>query len=175
MATKREGSAASYVAAMGLLFALAMALAAAESFLLPALPLGIKLGLSNVVTMFTLFVMGRRDAVIMAVLKSSFVLLTRGAVSAAISVSGGLASVLVMILLRLLTKEKVSILFLSCLGAVAHNLGQLLTASRFMGTDKIFSLLPLLVGAGLLMGALTGTLLRFLGPYLKRVPVFRSR
>ena len=160
---------------MGLLFALAMALSAAESFLLPALPLGIKIGLSNIVTMFTLFVLGRRDAILMAILKSAFVFLVRGAVSAAISVSGGLLSVLVMILIRHLTKEKGSLLFLSCLGAVAHNVGQLLTASRFMGTNKVFSLLPLLILSGLGMGALTGTLLRFLGPYLARVPLFSKR
>ena len=48
------------LALMGLLFALAMALSFLESLLpaLPMLPPGIRLGLSNIVTMYALFVLG---------------------------------------------------------------------------------------------------------------------
>lgn len=89
---------------MGLLFALAMALSFLESLLpaLPMLPPGIRLGLSNIVTMYALFVLGPVSGYTIAVLKSLFVLLTRGAVAAAMSASGGIASVTVMLLLSLL-------------------------------------------------------------------------
>ena len=70
---------------MGLLFALAMALSFLESLLpaLPMLPPGIRLGLSNIVTMYALFVLGPVSGYTIAVLKALFVLLTRGAVAAA--------------------------------------------------------------------------------------------
>ena len=65
---------------MGLLLALAMALNLAESMVppLPVLPPGVKLGLSNLVTVYCLFYLGSGEAWGIAVLKSGFVFLTRG-------------------------------------------------------------------------------------------------
>ncbi len=107
---------ASRAAAMGLLFALSIVLSFAESALIPPLPVpGLKIGLSNIVTMYCLFCMGRREAYMIAVLKSMFVLFTRGAVGAAMSLAGGLASVTVMLLLGA-GREKRGSLFISVCG-----------------------------------------------------------
>lgn len=58
---------ASRAAAMGLLFALSIVLSFAESALIPPLPVpGLKIGLSNIVTMYCLFCMGRREAYMIA-------------------------------------------------------------------------------------------------------------
>ena len=60
--TGKKTSPAKEAALMGMLFAMAMALSFAESLLpvLPMLPPGFKLGLSNIVTMYALFVLGTR-------------------------------------------------------------------------------------------------------------------
>ena len=64
---------------MGLMFALAMVLSYVESMItVPGLPPGVKLGLSNIVTMYCVFFLGWRQAYTLAVLKGSFALLTRG-------------------------------------------------------------------------------------------------
>ena len=93
MAAQNRNCKVKRLALMGLLFALAMALSFLESLLpaLPMLPPGIRLGLSNIVTMYALFVLGPVSGYTIAVLKSLFVLLTRGAVAAALSASGGIA------------------------------------------------------------------------------------
>ena len=81
---------------MGLMFALAMVLSYVESMItVPGLPPGVKLGLSNIVTMYCVFFLGWRQAYTLAVLKGSFALLTRGFTAACMSTAGGLVSVTV--------------------------------------------------------------------------------
>ena len=76
---------------MGLMFALAMVLSYVESMItVPGLPPGVKLGLSNIVTMYCVFFLGWRQAYTLAVLKGSFALLTRGFTAACMSTAGGL-------------------------------------------------------------------------------------
>ena len=160
---------ASRAAAMGLLFALSILLSFAESALIPPLPVpGLKIGLSNIVTMYCLFCMGRREAYTIAVLKSMFVLLTRGAVGAAMSLAGGLASVTVMLLLGA-GREKRSFLFISICGGLAHNAGQLFTAAAVLKSAMVFYYFPALALFGIAMGVLTGVLLRSLMPHFKRI------
>ena len=125
---KRMKYRASKVAFLGLLFALSVVLSLVESSLAPMVPVpGIKLGLSNIVTMYCLFCLGWREAYSLAALKSLFVLLTRGPVGAAMSFAGGLVSVTAMLLLRALPK-KPSELFTSICGGLMHNAGQLVMA-----------------------------------------------
>ena len=76
MAAQNRNRKVKRLALMGLLFALAMALSFLESLLpaLPMLPPGIRLGLSNIVTMYALFALGPVSGYTIAVLKSLFVL-----------------------------------------------------------------------------------------------------
>lgn len=166
----RQGPAAR-VAFMGMLFALAMVLSFVESMLpaLPMLPPGVKLGLSNIVTMYCLFFLGAREAFTLALLKSLFVFLTRGAVAAAMSLTGGLTSVLVMLLFLKIPKLDLSYLVLSVLGAISHNLGQLLMAAFIIQSGFVAYYLPIMVLSGVLMGVLTGVILRVLAPYMNRL------
>ena len=89
------------VALMGLLFALSVVLSFLEGTLTPllGLPPGVKLGLANVVVMYALFFLGRGSAFTLVLLKSFFVLLTRGAMAGALSLGGGLLSLGVMAVL----------------------------------------------------------------------------
>ena len=137
MAAQNRNCKVKRLALMGLLFALAMALSFLESLLpaLPMLPPGIRLGLSNIVTMYALFVLGPVSGYTIAVLKSLFVLLTRGAVAAAMSASGGIASVTVMLLLSLLPGIRRQYLLLSVFGPVHHqqSICLVLLAGSFSG------------------------------------------
>lgn len=157
------------VAFLGLLFALALVLSFVESAIPVSgfLPAGVKPGLSNIVTMYAVFFWGYGEAFSIAVLKSLFVFITRGATAAFLSVSGGVFSVLLMLLL-LLPKRKLSYLVISMFGSVAHNLAQLLAASVLLGSDALYYA-PVLVVSGVLMGVLTGILLRAVLPALGRL------
>lgn len=171
MAAQNRNCKVKRLALMGLLFALAMALSFLESLLpaLPMLPPGIRLGLSNIVTMYALFALGPISGYTIAVLKSLFVLLTRGAVAAAMSASGGIASVTVMLLLSLLPGIRRQYLLLSVFGGAAHNVGQLIAAQFIISNQYVWYYLPVLLAAGLLMGAITGMALRVVMPYLDRL------
>ena len=171
MAAQNRNCKVKRLALMGLLFALAMALSFLESLLpaLPMLPPGIRLGLSNIITMYALFVLGPVSGYTIAVLKSLFVLLTRGAVAAAMSASGGIASVTVMLLLSLLPGIRRQYLLLSVFGGAAHNVGQLIAARFIIINQYVWYYLPVLLAAGLLMGAITGMALRVVMPYLDRL------
>lgn len=144
------------VALMGLLFALSVVLSFLEGTLTPllGLPPGVKLGLANVVVMYALFFLGRGSAFTLVLLKSFFVLLTRGAMAGALSLGGGLLSLGVMAVLCLF-RSRPSVFILSVCGAITHNFGQLLVINLLM-TQSVYTLYyaPVLLLSGLGMGAL---------------------
>jgi len=152
---------------MGLMLGLALALSFLESLLpvLPYLPVGVKLGLSNIVTMYCLFFMGAKESFSIAFLKSAFVMLMRGPVGGALSLAGGVASITVMLLLKkipMLTEQ-----ILSIAGAISHNVGQLIMAVVILKSIYAIYYLPVMILSGALMGVITGILLRVVLPYLQ--------
>jgi heptaprenyl diphosphate synthase len=154
-----------------MLLVLALVLSVMEGMLppMPYLPPGFKLGLSNIVTMYTLFFMGKKQAFTIAALKSLFVFFTRGTTSGLLSFSGGITALFVMILLSFIFKEKISYLLLSIFGAVFHNIGQLAVAALLMANVYALWYAPILIVAGVVMGSVTGTVLRVVMPALERV------
>lgn len=157
------------VALTGMLFALALVLSVLESWITPLLGLapGVKIGLANIVVMYALLCMNRRQALLLVVLKAVFALLTRGAVAALLSGCGGLVSLGVMSLL-LLGKQRPTLFILSAAGAIAHNVGQLCMAAVLLGSGFALSYAPVLLVSGLAVGWLTGTLLRALLPPMQK-------
>ncbi|NLV86281.1 MAG: Gx transporter family protein [Clostridiales bacterium] len=154
---------------MAMLFALSIVLSIVEGLLpAPTAAPGIKLGLSNIVVMFTLINLKKSDALIIAFLKAGFALLTRGMVAGILSLSGGLASVLIMLLLMGLLGKKTSYLGLSVSGAVFHNLGQITVASFILKTS-LWYYFPILLISAIGSGFLTSVLLRQSAPLLKRL------
>ena len=153
----------------GMLLALAAALSFLEG-LLPVtamLPPGVRLGLSNIVTMYALFFLGKKEALAVAAGKSLFVLLTRAPVAALLSFFGGVLSILVM--LAVLRKKDASYMLISTAGAVAHNVGQLCASVLITGSALTFWYLPVLILSGAAMGVLTSVLLRALLPLLRKI------
>lgn len=176
----KKGSARSLsrqVAVMGMLTALSSALSFLEWLLppVPGLPPGIKLGLANIVVMFTVFAMGGKDALILSLLKSLFVLFGRGPVAFCLSLSGSLLSVSVMLLARRFWKKNPYLKMISVFGAVSHNVGQLAAAVLVLGTGSfLWYYLPVMLLAGVVMGLVTGFLYQVVSPALYRLPLGRS-
>lgn len=157
------------VALMAVLFALTVALTFLEYLLpIPAPVPGIRLGLSNIVVMYSLFFLRKRDALTLAVLKALFVFLTRGAMAGVLSASGGLLSVCAMSVLLLVFSDKISYLMVSVAGAIFHNLGQMCVASLILGS-ALWYYMPVLLLAGIIAGIATSLLLKATLPVFKRL------
>lgn len=128
-----------------------------EASIPPLTPIyGIKLGLANVFTLFALYSLGTRCAA--AVMSLRIVLgsiFTGQLVSFIYSVSGGLLSFLIMILLKRFFQLK-QLWVLSILSAVTHNIGQLAAAIFMTQTPAIVCYMPVLVLSGIIAGAFTG-------------------
>lgn len=151
---------------MGLMCALAVALSFLEGLLPPLVPVpGVKLGLSNVVVMYAVFVLGPRYALTLALLKALFAGLLRGFMAGVLAGCGGIASVTIMLLLLWALQTRASYVTVSVAGAVTHNLGQLACAGVLLQVN-LFYYLPVLLASGVGMGILTAILLRVVLPYL---------
>ena len=172
---QKKTSPAYKIAVMGVLFALALLLSWLESLLPPLhfLPVGVKLGLSNIITMYCLFFVGKRQAFLIAAAKSIFVLLTSGLTAAVISFCGGISALLVMILTAACKRWRPSYLILSIFGAIFHNIGQLIAVMILLGSFSVAYYLPVLVLSGIGMGSLTGILLKVILPALKRMDFYK--
>lgn len=162
-----SGITAREVAVMGLMLSAMLALSAVEG-LLPPLPLHMRFGMSNIITMYAVIFIGRRAALTLTLLKSLFALLTRGAFAGLMSFGGGLSSLLAMILLTSLSGSA-SYFLLSVTGALVHNMAQLALASLIVSSNLVVVYLPLLVVTGIPAGAFTALLLSAVMPVLSGV------
>lgn len=120
----------------------------------PNIP-GIKLGLANIVVLFALCRLDRLSAFLIMLIKV-FVssLLFSGMNVLLYSLGGGILSVLLMITSRRLN---FSIIGVSILGGIFHNVGQLSVAALMLGTYSVFYYTPYLIISGILAGLVTGT------------------
>lgn len=154
-----------------LFFAIAIILSIIENSL-PPLPIavpGVKFGLSNIAVMYVLFFIGKESAYMVAVLKAVFVFSTRGWIASVLSLTGGILSLTIMILLMALFREKISYLILSITGAVFHNIGQLIAVSIVYTNLYLMYFMPVLLVTGVLAGIITSVLLNVIRPAFKRV------
>lgn len=140
------------------LTAMALALSYLENFfpLSLAIPIpGIKLGLANIVTVFTLYALGPVQAMLILLGRCLLGAVFAGNMSALIfSLLGGVTAMLAMILLS--RWKKLSIYGVSIGGAAAHNCGQVAAAILTLGNTAPLYYLPILLGVSLFTGALTG-------------------
>ncbi len=149
--------------ALAMLSAIALTIFMVEAQIPPLVPLpGVKLGLSNIVTVFTVFFIGPAEG--------AAVLFTRiflGAVFAGnfstvfYSAGGGLAAILVTISLRKILKPS-QLWVAGCLGAAAHSVGQMAVAIGMTRTPSLIVYLPALTVCSILAGVFTGLCAQFL-------------
>ncbi|MBQ9737700.1 MAG: Gx transporter family protein [Clostridia bacterium] len=118
---------------------------------------GGKLGLANIVSILNIFMLGGKNALLVAVVRAFLGgLLTGGAMTVPYSMAGAIASVLIMYFFKRLFYPKMSMVGMGMIGAVFHNLAQLVVAALMYGSVYVFSYLPFLLILSLVSGATTG-------------------
>lgn len=116
---------------------------------------GVKLGLANVVVLVALDRFGTKEAVsvmLLRVVLSGFLFSTPSALI--YSLSGGVLSLLIMI--AALRWRRLSLIGVSVLGAVFHNIGQWAAVLAVTQTPGVLIYLPVLMLSGLACGFATG-------------------
>ena len=162
------------IAACGLLTAVALVLSLVERMfpLSAAVPIpGIKLGLANVVTLFALVRLNRRDALAILLIRVTLASVFMGSVTSFLfALSGGLLAMLTMSLLLPGRGRWVSLVGVSISGAAAHNIGQICAAMLVLRSVYAAAYLPLLLLSALAMGFSTGIVSRVTIEHLEKIP-----
>ena len=155
---------------LALLVAVGMILSYIESLVPPlvAVP-GVKIGLSNIATVFALYALGVPSAISVSLLRVCLsALLFGNSVSFIYSLSGAALALLFMALLRRV--GLFSSVGVSVVGGVAHNAGQVLAAVLVMENAAIsYYLVPLAVSgtlAGVAVGIASGLLVKKIRKYI---------
>ena len=141
---------------LGLAASVTLVLSYIESLLPPlwaAVP-GIKMGLPNIMIIFLLYRFGWKEAAAVSLVRLVAVALLFGNVmTLAYSFAGAVLSLLLMTLFK--RWNAFSMVGVSIIGGVFHNLGQILVAMRVMQTREIGSYIVLAV-TGTVAGVLVG-------------------
>ena len=142
---------------MAMLTAIALTIFMIEAQIPALVPIpGVKLGLANIVTVFAVFALGPKEAVMIL-----FVRIFLGAVFAGnfstilYSGAGGLLAILVTIGLRkILTHQQLWVA--GAIGAIFHSIGQMAVAVAVTGTPGILVYLPMMILFSIITGLFTG-------------------
>lgn len=151
------------VAYLGVFLALAMILSYVEAILPFAIGIpGVKLGLSNLVTVLMLYLIGWREALCVSVLRIVLTgILFGNLVSICYGLAGGLLSfVLMFILIRI---NRFHVVTVSICGGIIHNMGQLIVAGFLVSSYHVIYYMPVLLIAGFVTGALIGIVAKEVG------------
>ena len=153
----------------GLLIAVMLVLGYVES-LLPAVGAvpGIKLGLSNSVLIFAVYMLDLPTAWMLMILKVLLSgLLFGGATTMLYASAGGVLSMLAM---SILSRSKgVHPVTVSITGGVMHNVGQVAMAMLLLGARQLLYYMAVLVVVGMVCGALTGVCATSVMKHLKTI------
>ena len=143
---------------LSVLVSVGLALSVLESAIpLPITFPGAKLGLSNMVVLITLVVFGFKDGIIVAMLKSSVLMLVTGSISSFLySFSGAVLSCIAMYIGYRFFSKIFSLIGVSILGALAHNFAQVTVATAIMSNLRIYTYLPFLMLVSIFSGYFVG-------------------
>ena len=122
---------------------------------------GIRIGLANIITLIVLYTYGSKDAIYISILRVLLVgILRTGLFSIAFyfSLFGSIFSIISMIVFK---KTKLSIIGVSIVGAIMHNVGQIIAALFLINTNLIYYM-PIL----LITSIITGTIIGFISKEL---------
>ena len=145
------------LALMGVLCAIALTIFMVEAQIPAPVPLpGVKLGLSNIITVFAVFVLGPKEGAAILFARIFLGSVFGGNFSAILySGAGGLCAILVTVALRrILNKQQLWVA--GCAGAIAHSIGQMAVAILVTGTPAIAIYLPALIACSVITGLFTG-------------------
>ena len=148
---------------MALLTAIALTIFMLEAQIPPLVPIpGVKLGLSNIVTVFAVFALGPGDACAILFCRIFLGAVFAGNFSTILySAAGGGLAILTTIGLRKFLKP--DLLFVAgALSAIGHSIGQMVMAIAVSGTPGLAVYLPIMIFCSVITGAFTGLCAQFL-------------
>ena len=150
-------------ARLGLLTAIALTIFMVEAQLPALVPIpGVKLGLANIVTVFTVFTMGPGAGAAVLFARIFLGSVFGGNFGAILySAAGGALAILTTIgLRRVLTAKQLWVA--GCLGAVGHSIGQMIMAVAVTGTPTVLIYIPVMIAISVITGLFTGLCAQFL-------------
>jgi len=117
---------------------------------------GVKLGLANIITVYAVYHYSAKESAIILLTRIMLSAIFSGnMMSLSYSLAGGFLCLVGMLLLRRVIEEKY-IWVCSVLGAVLHNIGQIMVAVIITKTVSIAIYFPFLLVSGCIAGLLTG-------------------
>ena len=150
---------------LSIFLALSVILGYIESFL-PSFVPGIKLGLANVIILIVLLYFSWWQVLLLSIIRVFIVSLLVGSIfqfGFYVSLAGALASFLIMFILHIIFKEKISVFGVSIAGSFFHVTAQLLMVFVLMNFNTgTFYYLPWLMLFSFPMGALTGFIMHMI-------------
>ena len=141
---------------ISMLTALAIVISILESYI-PFFVPGVKLGLSNVVILFVIYIYSYKTTITVSITKILVVSILRTglfSLSFFFSVSGSILSLSIMFLLHKFTK--LSIIGISVVGAIFHSIGQILMSIILFKSASFLYLLPILIICSVITGIVVG-------------------
>ncbi len=127
---------------------------------------GIKLGLSNIVLLLAVYRLSKADTYFLMFIKVFVTsLLFAGLNTLFYSLLGGIFSISAMLLIK---KLPFSIIGVSIIGAVFHNIGQITAASIVLQSFSALYYLPILMVAGVIVGIIIGIITQIVLTKIKR-------
>ena len=159
------------ICTVALLVSLALVVSVAEGWLPTGfIPIpGVKLGLANIITLFSLVTLGFYRTGIVVLLRCILAAMFGGGITAFIfSIFGALFALLIM--QTLLRTKLFSLIGVSIAGAAMHGVGQIIAAMLMLSSFSVIFYLPFLLFTAIFTGALIGFLAEILLRRLKTIP-----
>lgn len=156
---------------ISVLVAQALVLYFVESMIpVPFITPGAKLGLANIITVVSLYSLSLPDTFAVVMLRIILSTLMTGSVSGFLfSLSGGILSLAAMYTVKRIGGKGISIIGVSVVGSVFHNLGQIFMAALIIHNMKIAYYLPFLLVAGIGTGIFVGLTSMYMLKYLNKI------
>lgn len=124
---------------------------------------GAKLGLANIITLISLIILGIKDTLIIITIRVILSSIFSGPVSYLLFSIGG--AYLSLILMYMLLKIRgFSLIGISIMGAIGHNIGQLIVASIIVKNIFMIGYLPFMLITSLVTGCFVGIVVEYCLP-----------
>ena len=149
------------VAYYGIFAALAVLMGYVEFVLPSPVPIqGVKLGLANVIVVIAMYFMGEKSALAISVVRVIMSSLLFGGFSGFLySIAGALVSFGTMCIVKKI--KAVSIIGVSIVGGIFHNIAQITVAALVLDTKGVFYYLPVLLISGVITGIIIGLISKY--------------
>ena len=136
----------------------------------PFIAPGAKLGLANIITITAIYMLTFKEAFAVVILRIILTAVTFGSMSSFLySLSGGMLSLFAMAAVLQVFRKDLSLVSISIIGAIAHNVGQLLVAGVVINSLFMISYLPILLIVAVPTGIFVGFVAKYLINYLESI------